>query len=172
MKYIDAEKLKELINERWKELADKGVKVGGGKYESEIYTYLSVLGLIDYLQNEQSDDVVTMAKAFLDALSKTPYNNKPITDAQIIVKQLLLFFENPKEYNPDAILEQPEADLEKEINNCFPKSYFENGVRVNFDDVVDMAHHFYELGLRTHIPVIYKPIETDVYKLGLKAHKG
>ena len=37
------------------------------------------------------------AKVFLDALSKTPYNNKPITDAQIIVKQLLLFFENPKE---------------------------------------------------------------------------
>lgn len=172
MRYIDAEKLKELIDEKLKELYDKNAKVGKGKYDIDIYTYLSVLSLIDSLQKEQSDDVVVVAKAFLDALSKTPYNNKPITDAQIIVKQLLLFFENPKEYNPDAIFEQSEVDLEKEINNCFPKSYFENGVRINFDDVVDMAHHFYELGLRTHIPVIYKPTETDVYKLGLKVQKG
>ena len=55
MKYIDAEKLKELIDEKWKELADKGVKVGGGKYENEIYTYLSVLRLIDSLQQEQPE---------------------------------------------------------------------------------------------------------------------
>ena len=54
---------------------------------------------------EQPEDIVVIAKTFLDALSKTPYNNKPITDAQITVKQLILFFENPKEYNPDAILE-------------------------------------------------------------------
>lgn len=53
MKYIDADKLKKLIDEKWKELADKGVKVGGGKYEIEIYTYLSVLRLIDSLQQEQ-----------------------------------------------------------------------------------------------------------------------
>lgn len=64
-------------------------------------------------EQEQPDDVVVIAKTFLDTLSKTPYNNKPITDAQIIVRQLLLFFENPKEYNPDAILEQPEIELEK-----------------------------------------------------------
>ena len=57
--------------------------------------------------------MVSTANALLEALSKTPYNNTPITDAQIIVRQLLLFFENPKEYNPDAILEQPEVDLEK-----------------------------------------------------------
>jgi len=172
MKYIDAEKLKELIYEKWEELTDKNAKVGGGKYDIEIYTYLSVLKLIYSLQQEQSNDIVVVAKAFLNALSETPYNNKPITDAQIIVKELLLFFENPKEYNPDAIFEQSDVDLEKEINNYFPKSYFENGVvRINFDDVVDMVHHFYELGLRTHIPVIYKPTETDVYKLGLKARK-
>lgn len=54
-KYIDADKLKKLIDEKWKELADKGVKVGGGKYETEIYTYLSVLRLIDSLQEEQTE---------------------------------------------------------------------------------------------------------------------
>lgn len=54
-KYIDADKLKELINEKWKELADKNVKIGGGKWDAEISTYLSVLGLIDSLQQEQQE---------------------------------------------------------------------------------------------------------------------
>ena len=52
MKYIDAEKLKKLIDEKWKELADKNVKAGGGKWDAEISTYLSVLALIDSLQQE------------------------------------------------------------------------------------------------------------------------
>ncbi len=52
-KYIDTDKLKELINEKWQELADKNVKVGGGKWDAEISTYLSVLRLIDSLQQEQ-----------------------------------------------------------------------------------------------------------------------
>jgi len=52
-KYINAEKLQELIDEKWKELADKNVKVGGGKWDAEISTYLSVLRLIDSLQQEQ-----------------------------------------------------------------------------------------------------------------------
>lgn len=52
MKYIDAEKLKKLIDEKWKELADKNVKVGGGKWDAEISTYLSVLRIIDSLQQE------------------------------------------------------------------------------------------------------------------------
>ena len=55
MKYIDAEKLKKLIDEKWKELADKNVKVGGGKWDAEISTYLSVLRLIDSLQQEQPE---------------------------------------------------------------------------------------------------------------------
>lgn len=55
MKYIDAEKLKKLIDEKWKGLADKNVKVGGGKWDTEISTYLSVLRLIDSLQQEQSE---------------------------------------------------------------------------------------------------------------------
>ena len=54
-KYIDADKLKELINEKWQELADKNVKVGGGKWDAEISTYLSVLRLIDSLQQEQPE---------------------------------------------------------------------------------------------------------------------
>ena len=52
MKYIDAEKLKEIINKTWRELSDKNVKIGGGILDAEIYTYLSVLNLIDSLQQE------------------------------------------------------------------------------------------------------------------------
>ncbi len=37
-----------------------------------------------------------------------------------------------------------EVDLEKEINSFFPESYFETAI--NFDDVADIARHFYELG--------------------------
>lgn len=55
MKYIDADKLKKLIDEKWKELADKNVKVGGGKWDAEISTYLSVLNLIDSLHQEQPE---------------------------------------------------------------------------------------------------------------------
>ena len=55
MKYIDADKLKELIDEKWKELADKNVKVGGNKWDAEISAYLSVLTLIDSLQQEQQE---------------------------------------------------------------------------------------------------------------------
>lgn len=150
MTYIDTEKLKELIDEKLKEFREKGYK------EDATYYYFAdgldvAEQLIDSLQKEQSDDVVVVAKAFLDALSKTPYNNKPITDAQIIVKQLLLFFENPKEYNPDAILEQPELDLEKEIKDYIdqqPVVAAYGGVKYQLIPPAEkIARHFYELGL-------------------------
>ena len=54
-KYIDSEKLKKLIDEKWKELADKNVKVGGGKWDAEISTYLSVLRLINSLQQKHPE---------------------------------------------------------------------------------------------------------------------
>ena len=59
MKYIDAEKLKEIIDGKWRELADKNVKVGGGKWDAEISTYLSVLKLIDSLQQEQDTEEIS-----------------------------------------------------------------------------------------------------------------
>ena len=75
--------------------------------------------LYEYLQLEQPEELVLMAESFLEVLSKTPYNNKPITDVQAIVKQLLVFLNNPKLYNPDTIsqLGQQEEDLEKYISN-------------------------------------------------------
>lgn len=108
---------------------------------------------ITSLQQEQLEDIVAIAKTFLDALSKTPYNNKPITDAQIIVKQLLLFFESPKEYNPDAILDQSEVDLNAEIDNEWKKCEpIDEGMGLESANIVNeqfdsIARYFYELGL-------------------------
>ena len=89
------------------------IKIGKHTHTLRFGSQSDIDNLIRQEKQEQPEDIVVAAKTFLDALSKTPYNNKPITDAQIIVRQLLLFFENPKEYNPDAILEQPGVDLEK-----------------------------------------------------------
>ena len=114
MKYINVDLLRAVIKEHTLFYAGQANLLDG---TNALDGYDEVLAIIDSLQQEQSEDIVVIAKTFLDALSKTPYNNKPITDAQTIVKQLLLFFENPKEYNPDAILEQPEVDLEKEIHD-------------------------------------------------------
>lgn len=45
------------------------------------------------------------AKAFLEALSNSPYNNKPFTDAQVVTNELLKFLSNSYKYNPNAINE-------------------------------------------------------------------
>lgn len=138
-------------------LQDGNAKYWGGVLSclNEIHSYLDTLevkndvkDLITSLQPEL--DVVSTAKVFLDALSKTPYNNKPITDAQIIVKQLLLFLETPSKYNPDAIVEQPEVDLEKEFNNFLDN--IEGVPRMwHSDEQIewgkDIAKHFLELGI-------------------------
>lgn len=42
--------------------------------------------------------------------------------------------------------EQPEMDLDKEIERFFPESYFETAI--NFEDVVNIAHHFAEWGAK------------------------
>lgn len=85
MKYIDADKLKELIDEKWKELADKNVKIGGGKWDAEISTYLSVLRLIDSLQQEQPE--VDLEKELEDYVRKEiPYGNGGYGDKMKIAR--------------------------------------------------------------------------------------
>ena len=88
MKHIDVEKLKKTIEGKWKELADKNAKVGGGKWDAEIYIYLSILSLIDSLQQEQSkvdykpldEDFERDAVSFCldNGLNTTPYIAKTI----------------------------------------------------------------------------------------------
>lgn len=70
-KYIDAEKLIVEIDKKWKELADKNVKVGGGKYDAEISTYLSIKNLVTSLQQERPEvDLVAELKHHLATTPK------------------------------------------------------------------------------------------------------
>ena len=66
-------------------------------------------------------------------------------------------------------LETKEVDLEKEIGKYLDANDIEFSHQIK---LLDFARYFFELGLRIHIPIIYKPTETDVYKLGLKTRKG
>ena len=63
---------------------------------------------------EKKPTLEDAAKAFLQALSDTPYNNTPIVEAQIITKQLLTFLSDPKAYNPNAINEHKSAEWSEE----------------------------------------------------------
>ena len=47
------EKIKAEIERRWKELADKNVKVGGNVYDCGIEQLLSLLSFIESLEKEQ-----------------------------------------------------------------------------------------------------------------------
>ena len=83
-----------------------------------------------YESTETLTELEEAARSLLEALSKTPYNNKPITDAQIIVKQLLIFLSNPSDYNPDAINEEETPKELEEMANTYAEKH---GFRVPFD---------------------------------------
>ena len=63
---------------------------------------------------EKKPTLEDAAKAFLQALSDTPYNNTPVVDAQIITKQLLTFMSDRKAYDPDAINKHKSAEWSEE----------------------------------------------------------
>ena len=60
----------------------------------------------------EEDTLRKASEEYLKVLSETPYNNTPITNAQIIVRELITFLDNPSKYNPNHISE----DLEKISN--------------------------------------------------------
>ena len=108
----------------------------------EVMAYKDILAFLDSLQAKEPDkSLEEAANALLDALAKTPYNNKPITDAQIIVKQMLIFLSNPSDYNPDAINEKETPELEEEIDKTVNECT--DGYNFDWDR---FARHFYEFG--------------------------
>lgn len=156
-KYIDAEKLIAEI-ERHKQGAAIARFDNAGEnadyFLGKVDLCDDLTHIITSLQQKQPENIVTTANALLEALSKTPYNNKPITDAQVIVKQLLVFLKNPSSYNPNAIneQEQPEVDLEDVIENYILENFGERWdgcVPVGCFELDLMAKHFYKLGLNT-----------------------
>ena len=73
---------------------------------------------------KQKPTLEDAAKAFLEALSETPYNNTPIVEAQIITKQLLIFLSEPQSYNPDAINEYNPAWSEEDDSRLKEVLYY------------------------------------------------
>ena len=127
-----------------------------------------LITIIDSLPDEHRD-LATKAKEFLEALSETPYNNTPITNAQVVTRELLTFFKSPSEYNPDNIADEPtsmtEEILEGKIGGTPQKvtlipegleaeisEWMKNGPHTNFpwcavtDAIEITARHFAEWG--------------------------
>lgn len=119
---VDGQVSQEVAEKYFPEL----VEIEGEKIRKWIISYLenrvmntsitdekeSCLDAISWLKNqgEQKPPKYSLEQAagiFLDALSLSPYNNKPITDAQIITKELLKFLSDSSTYNPDALNNEP-----------------------------------------------------------------
>lgn len=87
---------------------------------TKMFSLTDIDEIFDKVAEKQGEQKLTLedaAKAFLEALSDTPYNNTPITEAQIVTKQLLTFLSDPKSYNPNAINEQNPAWSEEDEQN-------------------------------------------------------
>lgn len=88
----------------------KGDYVGKDTDGQPLINNISIIEKIDSyrVKEENQGEKLTLekvTKAFLEALSKTPYNNMPIVQAQASAKQLLTFLTDTKSYKPDNEIE-------------------------------------------------------------------
>lgn len=134
MKYIDAEKLKKYLTDRY-----EVCPINDDERHGRHCAIIEIRNFIDFLQQEQSDF--------------------PTTDEQM--KEFLAThpkIEVPEKYkNPDWLFKkqkQQEVDLEKALNGL-DNAYFDlDGIAVKgatyyltVNDLKDIARDFYELGL-------------------------
>ena len=87
--------------------------------------------MIKYIDGEK-------LKRFVKSIGLTPQKSADYNDGRDDVKMMVLDIINRLQQ------EQPEVDLEKEIEEYFPESAFYTGW--NYDDMEEVARHFYELG--------------------------
>lgn len=140
MKCIDADKLKELLDAKYKEFREKGYR------EDAAYYYFAdgldvAKQLVESLQQEQPEcssnlvDVDAIREDFITevyrVLDADPTNDR----ANAII--------NAFDSLPTVSREQPEVDLEKEIDSIYDKCTNQYGFNWN-----KFAIHFYELGLK------------------------
>lgn len=128
VKYINSEILKELIDGKWKALANNDLKVGGrGKWDAEINTYLSVLTLIDFLQQTQSNNnLEEKAKAFDEALERARKMLNMILD-----NELIGFPDQIREIFPQ-LCENEDEKIRKEIIEYFEHYSGGDNVSIKF----------------------------------------
>lgn len=139
-KYIDADKLREKI------YAEDTVSLAHGSLlefdQGCHYAFLTVLSFIDSLQQEQPES--SNGKfVFPNFLYARTTNNK-IIDVSYASQSM-----DAVEYIKNDLTEQPEVNLEKEIQEYLGKLGGGHGGFVDDltdDDLMGFALHFYELG--------------------------
>lgn len=162
MKYIDADLLRERIGKNQYVIEPMFLKGDDSYYEGEYDGYNRILSIIDSLQQEQPNDLASLiseatnvAKRIIDRDSF--YNSLPqnIRDKYTYKawREILEALSTMK------MQEQPEVDLEKEIETYFKGWYMDEtdqGYILHTPDdhaglmsVKQIARHFYELGLNT-----------------------
>ena len=135
-KYIDAEKLKYEIERR--NLSNYHTTTEG--YEEELYE------IIDFLQQEQlevlsGEDVMVMCNQILiDWVKEGNTQEEKEQREQAHIR----FFEL---YDNYLMQEQPQVDLEKELDR-YLRGEFQQTAGGNFNNYIQVARHFYELGLK------------------------
>ena len=126
MKYIDVEKLKAEIERRQEvnhRMADNAINSNMRNfYDGEEDCCKQLISLIESLQQEQKDILV---------LNKKDWEKQEQ-------------FRKDKKFGIPIQQEQPEVDLEKEIEEYFPESDFYTGW--NYDDVTEVARDFWNKG--------------------------
>lgn len=145
MKYIDADRLRSEIEHRIEILADVSVKCAkNDDMEMHNYYHGKAVSLEELLP-------------FIGSLNRRSIPDFPITDKDI--KEFLATHpkvEVPEKYKTPGFVfkrhEQPEVDLEKEIDKViadysFTKTIDSGGFKTTVLDYAKIAKHFYELGL-------------------------
>ena len=118
--------IKRLYNYRIKEfenqgeqkpvISDDGLREGIAHFgitQYQIDNWLKKYVDVEKQGEQKTYTLEQAASIFLDVLSNSPYNNKPITDAQVVTKEVLKFLTDSYTYNPNAINEQKSTWNEK-----------------------------------------------------------
>lgn len=142
-KYIDAHQLKAEMEKHIKEIKDaaKRFMPNLGFFDAKLSGIYDVMAIIDSSQQEQPEkkEVKFVFPKFLYARTT---NNKTI-DVSYAPQSL-----DAVEYIKNDPTEQPEVDLEKEIEQVVEKynSLANGGMVMKPSGIEKIARHFYELG--------------------------
>lgn len=156
MKYVDAEKLIELLEEM-----KRAEYENCGGVNSKTGALQEIQELIDSLQQEQPEKTLTFggfvdkvgtwfAHLRLDKFRKT-FDGETFPATELVQRYDLFVRELTKQYSDKQ--EQPEVDLEKELIEWHKRHFKKTGTYEKYSGFylenssqLDLARHFYKLG--------------------------
>jgi len=166
-KYIDAEKLKEKIDEIRHNWLDDSTGLEVGEYGAELGAAESILDSIDDVINSLQQEPTFGTDVLYTKLVNLLKTYRIGEETAITLADRIADTYGAQRYidglcdrmdKEDIKMDQPEVDLEKEVHNYLKTHHLhiKDGGRVVFDnddspnfmcDIRDIARHFYELGL-------------------------